>query len=148
MTRFRLAASCGALFAALLCASTTGPLTASAVTIPEVDSAVLTFNGAGYDCTFTGSDDSVGTCSVTNVALGASCLGLPQLQRPGAVSLVEPSGESVTLDVTVIGTAGDGTFAGTGTDGSSAATGGGAYGVTCHGIQTAGIDVSLSWAVA
>jgi len=148
MTRFRLAASCGALFAALLCASTTGPLTASAVTIPEVDSAVLTYNGAGFDCTFTGTDDTVSSCTVTSVTLGASCLGVVQPVRAGVVSLVEPSGESVTLDVTVVGTAGDGTFAGSGTDGSSAATGGGAYGITCRADQTTGIDISLSWAVA
>ena len=146
MTRLRLAATCGAVLAAMTCAAT-GPLTASAsaAEAAETDTAVIRATIGGYLCTFASSDGQVGSCTVNSVSLGAGCFALPLLLRSGSITLVEPSQQSVALNLTVVGLNTGGVFAGSGSDGGAAATASGTYSVTCRGDIQTGADFTVSW---
>jgi len=123
------------------------PLAASA-TGPETDTATLHYTGAGFSCSFTSPDEGSAPCTAQTVNIGAGCLGLVQLVRDGWIALTEPSGESVSLSLSVVGTNGGGVFNGGGSDAGAGATAAGSYDTSCKGDMTTGITVTLSWTVA
>lgn len=144
IARIRLAAACGAAVLAALALTTAGPLGASAATA-EVDSAVLTYTPAGWTCSLDSTAEGTGTCTVQSIFLGATCLGIDQLVRPGSISLVEPAGDTVLLSAIVAGTTGGGGFEATGTDGTAGINAAGTYSTSCQGDRTTSIRVTLSW---
>ena len=144
ITRIRLAAASAAAILAGLALTTTGPLSAAAST-PDLDSAVLTYTPAGWTCSLTSTDEASSTCTVQSVFLGATCLGIDQLVRPGSVSLVEPAGDTVTLSAIVAGTTGGGSFEAAGSDGTAGINAAGTYTTSCQGDRTTSIRVLLSW---
>ena len=118
------------------------PSAASAATV-ETDTATLSYTAAGWTCQFASSDGSGGACTLVSQNVVGGCLLVPMLVRDGSVSLVEPSGESVTLTGTAVGTYTQGTFQGSGNDGS----GGGAFSGSCGhfgGLSSATFELTWS----
>lgn len=142
--RFSVAAACAAPLLALAVAGGTIPAAAGG---PETDSAVLSYSPAlGWTCTsFTSSNGDSGNCTLTTMSIGVSCLGIPPVQRAGAIDLTEPSGEAVSLSLEVTGVDSSATFTGGGTDGGAGVTASGGGGLACHGPSATGGTVTVSW---
>lgn len=120
------------------------PAAASANTV-ETDQATLSYTAAGWTCQFVSSDGTAGACTLVSQNVVGGCLLVPMLVRNGLVSLVEPSGEGVTLSGTAVGTYTQGTFQGSGSDGG----GGGAFSGSCgHFGGLASATFELTWTEA